>query len=285
MTRDRFIDFLVRSVRDHLIDEARAIELLREFDAGTLNLDELPQGSDGNEDEKSAVLPLIPWLISIGLVSSLIKQAPLETQIRLTGTALGRAPESLRLLLRDLLREEFKKESARLAIANLADWQRGMANLIRRNAIQQRMVGAGRLLTMSEIAEVEQGVGRQLAFLSRFADEVALAKAAGEELSEEYIASRSTLYGGNGYAEFFKGEEAELRATTDLSNWVYYYTSVDDDGTCGPCLAAEAAGPYGSDSPYIPYPGEVCLGGARCRCSLQAVYDPAAAIEAAAAVA
>lgn len=286
MSRDEFVDFLARAVRDQLITETQAIELIRQFDDGTLDLDNLPLGLDaGDEDERDAVVAVIPWLISFGVVSGSIQSRALAEQLVLLDLALRSMPESTKILIREALREEFKTEAARLAgIAaggDVARWQKRMADLIRRNSIEQRIIGSSRLLGAGEIAQVEASIERQLAFLSRFADQIALARASGKPLSEEYIANRSTLYGGNGYAEFFRGEGAEfLETTSDLSNWVYYYVSVDDDSTCGPCLAAEAAGPYGSDDPFIPYPGDICLGGARCRCSLIAVYDPAAAIEA-----
>ena len=284
MTRNQLLDFLTRSVRDELISESRAIEFLRQFDAGTLTLDEFPLGADaGEQDEEDAALALIPWLISLGLLSASIRRVNRETQLRLIDLALRDASDGARIVMRDLLRERFKAEAASLAGRALAGWQRRMTDLIRLNALEQWMLGAGHLPTAEDLALIEADIERQLAFLSRFADQNAIAKANGKPLSEQYIAMRSGLYGGTGYAEFFKGAHSELLLTEpDLSNWVYYYVSVDDDGTCLPCLAAEAAGPYAGDDPAMPYPGQVCLGGSRCRCTLEAVYDPAAAIEIAA---
>lgn len=134
------------------------------------------------------------------------------------------------------------------------------------------MLGAGRGLTASELAVVDARVRAQLAYLSRFADEVALRRL--DEvplapLSEEAVGARLSLYGGEARASFYAARERDA-----AGGYVVDYVAADDGGTCSPCLRAMINSPYLPDDVDTPYPGRVCRGRGRCRCRRELRYAP-----------
>lgn len=107
----------------------------------------------------------------------------------------------------------------------------------------------------------------QLAYLSRFADSLAVNK-----VSEGQMEGRSRMYSGAGRASFFR----ENGRSNAQEGWVVDYVALDDRFTCEPCRQAEAEGPYLPDDPSAPLPGSVCLGRGYCRCVRYMRFDEAA---------
>lgn len=266
MTHDQLLAFLIRCVRDRVITERRAAELLLAFDRGELDPADLPE-----DQEDSNLIPIL--LLSTSLLIRLLRGLGYSVEQPLV------IPASATEGLKEALRLEFQQQARRLAAVLQASgdvnaWQSGMADLIKRNMVENAMVGAGRTLTPEELGMLQPAADEQMAFLARFADRIALDDMLGDPMSEAEIGARSVLYGKAGITAGAVFDEMTANRGT---GWVYYYISRDDFSTCSPCLAAEEAGPYLEGQG--PYPGDVCLGGGYCRCVRQAVYDVGIALE------
>lgn len=252
MSRTEFLELLARAVREKVLAEQEAVRLLQMFDAGELK---------PTEDD----LPL-PLALSV--------RQPTEGDVRaalLALVALGtlRQLYSRRREVREALQDRLRNEARRLAKAlseggTVRAWQEGFRGAVTRNIIQQRAVGAGRVVTPAEVAPA---VIKQSAYIARFTDEVSLRRLAKEPPSYLQMAARSALYAGAGRAESYRAEAEGREPGTFVR-----YESQDDDGTCGPCLDAEGVYPVSEE---FPVPGAVCLGGGNCRCRLE--YMEAAA--------
>ena len=261
MTRADLLQFLVRCVRDSILTERQAAELLQAFDEGTLDPADLP-----TQQEDSDLAPVI-LSATAALVAIIRRLGYPVSEIRLI------IPDVVQTGLKEALRADFTARSRAIALqlertGNVAAWQRSMGNLIKRNVVENAIAGAGRALTPSEIAALRPMIQEQMAFLGRFADKIALGKVTGKPMSTGAIAARAETYGRMGLAveSFFK------EASGDFGfGWVAEYIAVDDGGTCGPCHAAQ--GDYLSGEG--PHPGELCFGGMRCRCHREMRYDPA----------
>lgn len=262
MSREQLLAFLTRVVRDGRITERQAAELLLAFDEGRLDPSDLPE-----EQEDEDLILVLPWVVAI-LVLLLRRLGYPVNPRRLT------IPSAARGALQEALRIDFKVRSRTLAAVlartgDISAWQKGMAELIRRNMIENAVVGAGRILTASELSALTPLVQEQLAFLARFADDIVLAELIGKPMSEGAIAARAELYGRMGLAldSFFEEFSKDYGP-----GWVVEYIAVDDGGTCGPCHNAQDL--------YLPtegpMPGEICYGGMRCRCTREVRYDPVA---------
>lgn len=160
----------------------------------------------------------------------------------------------------DEAQAQFRRDTAELAKAvSIGDiavgvFQAEMQRRIAAHLTQQVLLGTGGRVTPQQIAEIDKTAQREFAYLSRFGDSVAGGMATGKPLSEAQIANRAQDYSASGRAAFSKaGEDPEK---------MYRYVSLDDKGTCGPCLDAE--GIYSGQGG--PLPGEVCEGRGRCRC-------------------
>lgn len=140
---------------------------------------------------------------------------------------------------------------------NLTDWHTKMAGSVRLYLTMQHLEGARGARV--GFVPVNQEVRRQHAYLSRFADEIAIRQLQGQAMTEAQIANRASLYGGAGRA-------VNQRAVESLQprggGVMFEYISIDSPTTCSACLAAE--GFYASGQG--PMPGEVCFGRSRCRC-------------------
>lgn len=246
MSRADFIQLLARAVRDRAITEETAARLLKMFDAGELEISEdslpLPVADAVRPPSGGDVEAALLALLALGTLRQLYLR---------------------RRQVREVLQDRFQDEARRLAKAftgggTARAWHEGMREAVGRNIVQQRAVGAGRVVS---VAEVSEAIVTQSAYLSRFADEVALKSLAGEAPSYLQLAARSALYAGAGRAESFKAEAEGREPGTFVR-----YEAQDDDSTCGPCLDAE--GVYPVTEPF-PVPGAVCLGGGNCRCSLE----------------
>lgn len=259
MDRDSFLDYLTRAVNESFITEAEAVELLKKFDAGDIDEPMLPLPLDEavtettEQDMTSALLVLV----TLGIISKGFKfprmsekqqeQAATRLQDRFAGIVRGLAP---------------------VALENVSGWQATFGRTIQEHIIQQAVMGRLRPLLPSELATLDRVIRAQQAFASRFADEHAAGLLMGNSFSVEYIGHRSELYNGEARAEFYRQKEEEEAE----DGTVYDYISVDDNGTCQPCLDAEAAGPYLAGEGE--YPGTVCEGRGFCRCTREARFAP-----------
>lgn len=192
-----------------------------------------------------------------------------EGAIRLNRSIVARAAQ------RERLQNQFEKQVAGLAKSvargdiKVAVWQQRMADAISNHSLRQAALGRGATMSKAEaIRFSNERIRPQLAFLQRFADEIALGKATGEPLTAAQIASRAALYAGDGRAAWF--QEHERRDARP--GYVAKYRARDGGGTCSNCLAAVGT--------YLPgegvQPGEACKGKGRCRCTRELVLDPAA---------
>jgi hypothetical protein len=180
-----------------------------------------------------------------------------------------RSPPLTREQLRDRLQTVFQARARVMALLPVSQWHAAMRDGVRDHLLGQYALGLGRPLRAGDVAAVQADVQKQLAYLSRFADERAAKALAGRPMSDAQVAVRSELYSGSGRAAYFRGAEQSYGV-----GWVHDYEAVDDRGTCTPCLAAEQGSPYlaGQGS----YPGSVCLGRGHCRCVRVPRFSPAA---------
>lgn len=182
---------------------------------------------------------------------------------------------AVRAQYRDRLQTQFEQQTAGLARSvasgkiSVATWQQRMSDAISNHSLRQAALGRGATMSKTEAIRFSgERIRPQLAFLQRFADELALGKATGEPMTAAQIASRSALYAGDGRAAWF--EEHEKRAARP--GYIVKYRARDDKGTCSSCLAAEGDCLVGTG----PQPGQVCKGRGRCRCTREIVMDPEA---------
>lgn len=182
---------------------------------------------------------------------------------------------AVRAQYRERLQTQFEKQTAGLAKSvasgkiSVATWQQRMADAISNHSLRQAALGRGATMSKTEAIRFSNDrIRPQLAFLQRFADEIALGNATGQPLTAAQIANRAALYAGDGRAAWF--QEHEKRDARP--GYVAKYRARDDKGTCGPCLAAEGDYLAGTG----PQPGDVCRGHGRCRCVRELVLDPAA---------
>lgn len=266
MSRDEFLDYLTRAVSEDFLTEREAIELLRRFDRGEVNESMLPL----SEDE--AITPLDDDAVN----RALIALAALGIVSQVKDVRFPRWSERQQEATASRLQDRFAETVrgfAYKAIKDLPDWHRSMSLTVQEHIVQQAMMGRMRPLLPSELATLDRVVEAQQRFALRFADEQASRLLMGNPFSVEYVAHRSELYNGEARAEFYRQKEEEEAE----DGYVYDYISVDDNGTCQPCLDAEAASPYmAGDGPM---PGSECSGGGFCRCTREARYDPDAAAE------
>lgn len=112
----------------------------------------------------------------------------------------------------------------------------------------------------------------QLWFIQRFGDYLAYAFSTGTPASEPRTINRAASYGGTGRAAFYQTLEKHLKdiLTDGTEGYIVQYVAKDDPRTCQPCH--DAQGYYLPT--HGPYPGEVCLGQAFCRCTRVIIYDP-----------
>lgn len=252
MNPDDLLDFLARAAADPdiALTEAQAARIYADFMAGRLDAADLPlpleQAVRGVEVEDIAAALATLALLPRG-----------RTRARVT------------------LRERFQRtvDGAAVEIGagrlDLAAWQALMQQAVVRHLVDQAAAGAqGDAATLARVGPALDAEARtQTAYLSRFADTLAAAALLGVAWSEAAIAARSDLYGGAGWGWWFRANETRGAGYGQ----VVKYRAVDDRRTCGPCSAAERDGPYRVGEG--PWPGQVCAGGGRCRCTRETVYD------------
>lgn len=257
MKRVDFLLYLIRAVKDNFLTEQDASALLRKFDAGEIDQSMLPIPLDEaitsttEDDAQKGILALTV----LGVVSNGVFKRLTESQQERTATTL---------------QERFAKEVRGFAYKSLEDlggWQRSMSRTVQEHIIQQSLLGRLRPLSAEEIKTLDSVIRTQQAFASRFADEQASRLLQGNPFSVDYIGARSEQYNGEARAEFYRAKEGEAEEGT-----VFDYISVDDNGTCQPCLDAELASPYLAGDGAMP--GDVCEGRGFCRCTREERFDP-----------
>jgi hypothetical protein len=150
---------------------------------------------------------------------------------------------------------------------NTADWQAGMARLIKNTYIQQTELAAGGRANVTR--EMWGSVGGQVAEQYRYLRDFAREVESGS-LTAAQIRARSEMYISSSREAFWRVKDRQARAQGFTEErWV----PIGDDSTCGPCSDAGAMGwqPIGTFAQ--PGSGRVrnspetsCQGLTRCRC-------------------
>jgi len=255
--RDRFIEYLARLVGDSLISESQAVGFLEDYDAGEIDQLDLPVAPGDIEDDPD-------WEVVALLLLLLLKGQPFPAS---TTRAFAKTV--------DMLQDEFEDKVVNLArkyasrTIPVSVWQEEMYDAVQTHTAQQTMLGGGSTaVTPAQKQRFDDIMDEEEAFLSRFADRIAAGPLTGKQLSEAQIAARSSQYSGTGRGEAFRASEA----MDSLIGWVADYITREDKYICGSCIVA------GLMSPYLPldgpYPGTVCQGRSRCRCTRKMRYDP-----------
>lgn len=262
MKRKDFLAYLIRAVKDSFLTEQEARALLRRFDAGdiaesmlSLSLDEAITPTTEDDVQRGIVA-----LAALGIVTNGTLKRLTERQQEQTATKL---------------QERFTKEVRGFAYKSLEDlggWQKSMSLTIQGHIIQQSLLGRLRPLDAQEIKTLDRVIRAQQAYASRFADEQASRLLQGNPFSVDYIGARSEQYNGEARAEFYRAKEGEAD-----EGMVFDYVSVDDNGTCQPCIDAEQASPFLAGDGALP--GDVCEGRGFCRCVREERYSPDEAAE------
>jgi hypothetical protein len=240
--RDELIRALVRAVRDGIISEDDALRILHEHDT---------------DHHFFPPLPIPPKEAVRGLSDQEVQAGYGVPRI---GTIDG-------------YREAFRR-FCRVAAQQVADgmidlptWQTAMAGQIAAHLIAAHILGArDDFLAPADRRRMDAAMEHETTYLARFALTIYVRDALHNPMGADAIASRSALYEGTGYAEYWRAKEGKTGF-----GWVAAYRARDDGRTCGPCHTAEMAGPYLPTEG--PYPGTACLGGGRCRCVRELVYD------------
>ncbi len=260
--RQQLIELLSRLVSDGKITEPEAHSILARYDANEFDGLDLP----------------LPPAEFIPMAEEYNDEALLLALILLLGMKPSESTINRRLESVNDLQDDFVNESERITKRyssgdvniKLSRWQALMLNSYKRHTIGQAMLGRGvDSLDDATTAKLNDKMRTDAAYMSRFADEIALGFLTGALLSEAYIANRSAAYGGTGRGEFYRGLDEAIGNELG-SGWVDEYIAVDDRHTCEPCQQAQGFYLPGSG----PYPGVICYGGGRCRCSRRPVYDP-----------
>lgn len=243
MDRSALIDLLARSVQDGTISEDDA----RQIAAGVLN-GSIP----------STALPLPP-----------------EEGVRaLSEDDLLLAAALYASLGHPEITSWYESEVAALSrrTAALARWQADMVRVSHTHLAAQHMAGAhSESITPDSRIRLDTMARTESAYLSRFADTIAVKVLTGTPMSEPQIAARATTYGSDGYGEYFHAAETE--GDPRGLGWIVDYLSQDDGSTCSECLAAEHGGPYLPGTGK--FPAVVCRGRFRCRCRRVYRFDRA----------
>ena len=196
-----------------------------------------------------------------------------------TPATVDRMPQRQRIAGADRLQDWHAESAARLArdlaagSISVAEFQRRMLQINNQHNAAQVALGAGSRYRQA-VAGIAAETIRQAAYLQRFADVAAghmlrAAAGMGQPLTLGQLAERAAMYGGIGRALFFQALE-QYRQTDNGAGWIVRYEARDDDRTCSPCHQAQGYYLPGTG----PYPGQVCLGGHRCRCRRIAIFDP-----------
>jgi hypothetical protein len=264
LKRKAFLSYLTRAVSDGFLSEDEATALLRKFDSGEIDDSVLPLPLN------EAITTTTEDDIRRGMIALAVLGVIVPGGFK---KLTERQQEQTATKLQERFAENVRGYAKQLAESgNLPKWQASMSQTVQEHIIQQSLMGRLRPLTAEEITTLDSVIKTEQAFLSRFADETAARLLQDNPFSEEYIGSRSEQYNGEARAEFFRAKEEDAG-----EDEVFDYVSVDDNGTCQPCLDAEAASPYLAGEGN--FPGSVCDGGGFCRCTRERRIAPDEAAE------
>jgi hypothetical protein len=112
------------------------------------------------------------------------------------------------------------------------------------------------ILSDADRLSIAEQLGDDLMYLERFAAQIP-----GADYSEDYLVNRAAMYGDSLHSVYWAGRVSRFE-----NDSVWRWVAMDDGRTCRSCAAL-------SDRIFttwsLPgYPGSVCAGGGRCRCSL-----------------
>ena len=253
MTREELIARLELLVREDKLSILEARSIVRRFDNGHFDERELPLTREEEQRQLETVLTvgsIAAYLLSVR------RRKPRGIEGRFTVVAHY---ERTILPLSDIPVR---------AKPDIREWHQRMRESILSNALAQAEAGLGRVLTPREASQVGDLLGRQDAYLERFADEIAFRRLSGRPMSAKAIFDRSRQYGGFAIGLFFRMQEQRFDG---LRGWISEYIPVDDPATCRPCHEAGIQGPYLPTQG--PFPGEVCVAKGKCRCRRELHYD------------
>ena len=251
--RDRLLDLLARLMADGLLTSDEADTLIRQYDAGELTL-------------RDVGLPLSPEEGVGGLTEAAI------------AAGLASVGETSRVIQRERaagdFRDRYVTAAQALALryagpdASISEWQAAFKALVDEAMVTSALLGLGAVDPPADLLRwLNEESMLQAAYLSRFADTVALRRVQANPMSAEGMAARAALYGGAAWAVYWLAQSFDQRRG---EGWVVRYVARDDGSTCSRCSAA--VGWYRPEN--APLPGKVCLGGGRCRCRWEWRYDP-----------
>lgn len=257
MTPQQFAQILTDLVARRVLTRPEAAELMQRFLDGEFPPDALPlapaeaQAPVGVND--AAIFAFL--LLALGLSSMPARRLNQRQRDR----------------LRSRLRDGFERDMRGIAETvvgggSIREAHQQMKGRTTQYTARQYVAGRG-LPTPTQLI-VGGLMAAEYAYMYRFFNEIALRRLIGRQYSVEALASRSTMYGGKGWAAHWKGNEADADY-----GWVAVYT-VKDTGIrlCGPCAAA------GRVKYYLPsegvYPGQDCLGKGYCRCTRSLEFHP-----------
>lgn len=273
MKRTQLMALLTRAILDGWLTEEDASLILARYDRGELAEIDIPLAPEdviSGDSRGIRELALIALLASLGLW--LIKTGRSDFDVVLS--SLPSLTSNLRTEIVDILQTAFEEDVRILAEEfasggmSLGQWQIRMANRIRQHLAEQTMLGLGTdRLSSAQLSNLDAIMRRETAYLSRFADQIAVAEAQGRRLSPAYIGNRAELYAGTARGEYFRASEEWMSGRV---GWIIRYETRGDENVCSPCQNADGWYLIGQG----PMPGQVCLGRSRCRCVRNLIYDP-----------
>ena len=120
-----------------------------------------------------------------------------------------------------------------------------------------------------DLTEIMTALSEDKQYLANFADQI---KAGYVPVNPEdrpdvqgnmLLSDRANMYANSTRELFFRGQVSRLPDDDEIE-----WQDNGDEDECSPCLEAAASSPYTKDT--LPgYPGDLCDGGSRCRCSLE----------------
>lgn len=293
MNERQLLEILLRLVAASLLLQSEVRAILVAFRAGELGeavLQALVEAVESERADLSALAALAALSSALGDIrgSSIRKAVRVRQVLGLIerGLEAGGA-EAFQTLISvpfasrqaimetylDIAAKEFNRR-ARI-IGNFPDGIRrfevAMRQAIREDVLAMAQLGGGAPLAAADIARIREALIFQNERLARFTREIAARQAlfdAGGRaaMTELEIAARARMYRGFVRAEFYRQAETDVEP-----GFVIEYVSLDDNGTCSPCIDAEGFYLPGEG----PLPGEVCLGHGHCRCRRNQIFDAA----------
>lgn len=286
MTRDDVLDLLAALVAADRLAESEARAILRAWETDAITDDDLPASPD---DE--ALARIILPLLALGLESIATRFVQLRAALRVLagGTSLEERDATARAIL-DASGDAGDARTRRLFTARDGAPDRPpVLGSVRRWHDEARTAVADDLAALARLGFVNvpgdettilaRAVVQQGDHLDRFAVRITLGRVGPANgglraLTEAETAARLRSYAGVPFATFYRGAMRPASLGGELGpGWVLDYISLDDGGTCVPCLRAERSGPYVPGTPH-PMPGGVCLGRGHCRCKLAPRFSP-----------